>query len=443
MKGHRDDPGACWRKAPLGFLLFFVPLAANGFQLDWPTDAAQGAPDLGDDALDRARSWLKAHPCRLYGASAEVPPGDVHHRTLALALVEPGFFDRCSAEALLHVRELQHQLLVQMPTTAEKGQLALHVLALSASCQPIRDPRGRNLAVLLRKTSTDPVPRNRFSEAMQLLALCSLGDRGRKLIDAAMANIRELAAESPASVMDSLAMNALAVACLTDNRIDGRSSALYDALRPVAELQKRDGSFGNIHTSGLVTQALVAVDPGGEQLGWSRRKALAHLGRAQHSEGHFGSLLATVQVAPLLAGRTLADLASHSSRFCSARHNGSATTTLEAEEITVWYSIWVGDDATNRSSTTVWVRENATVFDVMGAAARKDRRFRFEHAASGLGPYVISLSGMPRDVETGRFWLAHVMDFTTGLVTSLSVGIGAHVVKDSDHVIMWYKRAVY
>ncbi|XP_077537400.1 cobalamin binding intrinsic factor isoform X2 [Haemaphysalis longicornis] len=326
MKGHRDDSGdCCWRKAPLGFLLFIVPLAANGFQLDGPTDA-QGGPE--GEALGRARSWLKAHPCRQYGASAEVPPGDVHHRTLALALVDPGFFDRCSAEALLHVRELQHQLLVQLPTTAEKGQLALHVLALSASCQPIRDPRGRNLAQLLRKTSTDPVPRNRFSEATQLLALCSLGDRGRKLLDTAMTNIRELASESPAAVMDSIAMNVLAVACLSDNRIGGRSSAVYDALRPVAQLQKRDGSFGDIHTSGLVTQALVAVDPDGEQLGWSRHKALAHIGRAQHSEGHFGSLLATAQVAPLLAGRTLADLASHATRYCSGRANGSETIDL-------------------------------------------------------------------------------------------------------------------
>ncbi|KAK8780871.1 hypothetical protein V5799_017789 [Amblyomma americanum] len=83
----------------------------------------------------------------------------------------------------------------------------------------------------------------------------------------------------------------------------------------------------------------------------------------------------------------------------------------------------MGDDATNRSSTTVWVRENATVFDVMNAAAQKDRRFRFEYdTASGLGPYVVSLSGVPRNVEAGHFWLAHVMNFDTGLVTSLSVG---------------------
>ncbi|KAH9361346.1 hypothetical protein HPB48_006908 [Haemaphysalis longicornis] len=354
----------------------------------------------------------------------------------------------------LHTRLLTiNPSLFSSSWTAEKGQLALHVLALSASCQPIRDPRGRNLAQLLRKTSTDPVPRNRFSEATQLLALCSLGDRGRKLLDTAMTNIRELASESPAAVMDSIAMNVLAVACLSDNRIGGRSSAVYDALRPVAQLQKRDGSFGDIHTTGLVTQlqfaegpsirekqslvnlkkvlcacvhagthghlpfrgginadvtsrllaayprgvftffpvlptrrvrrsggrgsssgvglllstqelvkcrwlspcqpsfnsssvfwlhgfavscgrstvhhrptqALVAVDPDGEQLGWSRHKALAHIGRAQHSEGHFGSLLATAQVAPLLAGRTLADLASHATRYCSGRANGSET----------------------------------------------------------------------------------------------------------------------
>ncbi|KAH6946541.1 hypothetical protein HPB50_013893 [Hyalomma asiaticum] len=96
---------------------------------------------------------------------------------------------------------------------------------------------------------------------------------------------------------------------------------------------------------------------------------------------------------------------------------------FEPEEISVWYSLWVGDDATNRSSITVWVPRNATVFDAMKAAARKDSRFRFEYdTASGLGPYVLSLSGVLRDMETGHFWLAHTMNFATGLVTPLSVG---------------------
>lgn len=444
MKASRDDRGAQrWARslaAAAVALLGIVPLAVNGFQLDGPPDP-QGALATEEEALARARSWLKAHPCHQYKDTAA--PGEVHQRTLALALVDPAFFDRCSAEALLHVRELQHQLLVQLPTTAEKGQLALHVLALSASCQPIRDPRGRNLAALLRKKSSDPVPRNRFSEALQLLAMCSLGDRGRKLMDEAMANVQELATHTPAAVMDSLAVNVLAATCLSDNELGDRSTTVYDALRPVARLQQPDGSFGNVHTTGLVTQALVAVDPEGQHLGWRRQDALTNLRRAQHREGHFGGLLATVQAAPLLAGRTLADLASHARTFCSAR-NASAATPGEPEEITVWYSLWHGDDATNRSSTTVWVRENATVFDVMNAAAGKDRRFRFEYdTASGLGPYVVSLSGVPRNVESGHFWLAHIMNFSTGLVTSLSVGIGTHVVKDSDHVIMWYKHIVY
>ncbi|KAL3202306.1 hypothetical protein MRX96_012090 [Rhipicephalus microplus] len=335
MKGRVHDPAGApaQRSLLLALLCIVPPLAVNGFQLDGPPDT-QGLLATEEETLGRARSWLKAHPCHQYRVPAGY--GEAHQRTLALALVDPTFFDRCSTEALLHVRELQHQLLVQLPTyaknsrppapagagrqketwqSAEKGQLALHVLALSVSCQPIRDPTGRNLAVLLRKKSTDPVPRNRFSEALQLLAFCSLGDRGRRLTDKAMANVQELASESPV---------------------------------------------------------------------------------------------------------------------------------LEPEDLSVWYSLWVGDGASNRSSTTVRVHKNATVFDVMKAAARKESRFRFEYdTASSLGPYVISLSGVMRNAETGHFWLAHTMNFATGLVTPLSVGIGTHVVKDSDHVIMWYKHVVY
>ncbi|KAL3202305.1 hypothetical protein MRX96_012090 [Rhipicephalus microplus] len=464
MKGRVHDPAGApaQRSLLLALLCIVPPLAVNGFQLDGPPDT-QGLLATEEETLGRARSWLKAHPCHQYRVPAGY--GEAHQRTLALALVDPTFFDRCSTEALLHVRELQHQLLVQLPTyaknsrppapagagrqketwqSAEKGQLALHVLALSVSCQPIRDPTGRNLAVLLRKKSTDPVPRNRFSEALQLLAFCSLGDRGRRLTDKAMANVQELASESPAAVMDSLAINVLALACLTDNQLGRHSSVVHDALRPVVLLQQQDGSFGNVHTTGLVTQALVAADPDTQNLHWRRQDALNFLRRSQHRDGHFGGLLATAQAAPLLAGRTLADLASHARLFCSSEDNRSDSALLEPEDLSVWYSLWVGDGASNRSSTTVRVHKNATVFDVMKAAARKESRFRFEYdTASSLGPYVISLSGVMRNAETGHFWLAHTMNFATGLVTPLSVGIGTHVVKDSDHVIMWYKHVVY
>ncbi|KAH7982252.1 hypothetical protein HPB52_003541 [Rhipicephalus sanguineus] len=125
--------------------------------------------------------------------------------------------------------------------------------------------------------------------------------------------------------MDSLAVNVLAMACLTDNQLGSRSAAVHDALRPVAQLQQRDGSFGNVHTTGLVTQALVAVDPETQHLRWRRQDALNFLRRSQHRDGHFGGLLATAQAAPLLAGRTLADLASHARLFCSTEDNASAS----------------------------------------------------------------------------------------------------------------------
>lgn len=71
----------------------------------------------------------------------------------------------------------------------DRGQLALHVLALTLSCQRPVDAKGRDLALMLRDRPSRDGKRNRFSEAIQLLALCALGDRGRSLEDAALKNI--------------------------------------------------------------------------------------------------------------------------------------------------------------------------------------------------------------------------------------------------------------
>ncbi|KAG0415680.1 hypothetical protein HPB47_007138 [Ixodes persulcatus] len=417
--------------AYLTALLCFLVYPVDAFELipgDWFEQPSQDLPRLGDEsrALAKAQSWLKIHPCREHSLGES--SGEAHRRALALALIEPELFTSCSSDALLHIRDLQHQILLQstgnLSEVENRGQLALHVLALAAACQKPVDSNGRDLAALLREKPPVGTTRNRFSQALELLALCALGHREQHLKDMALENVMELERQGTAFLADALAMNILSVVCLEDGNTDALPTPIMNAVRQLAGMQLSNGSFGNLHTSALVTQALWAADPEERLPRWSKAKAMRFILAAQEEEGHFGNLLATFHVAPLLAWQN------------SRRES-------DAGRISVWYSLWIGDAATNRSSITVWVRPNATFFDVLQAAAEKDPRFRMEFKRSSLGPYVTSLSGIVQNTETGYFWMAHAMNFATGVVTPLTTGIGSHTVADSDHVIMWYKKPAF
>ncbi|KAM7283349.1 uncharacterized protein ISCGN_000458 [Ixodes scapularis] len=432
-------------------LLYFLVYPADAFELipgDWFEQPSQDSPRLGDEsrALAKAQSWLKIHPCREHSLGES--SGEAHRRALALALIEPELFTSCSSDALLHIRDLQHQILLQstgnLSEPEKRGQLALHVLALAAACQKPVDSNGRDLAAILREKPPVGTTRNRFSQALELLALCALGHREQHLKDMALENVMELERQGAAFLADSLAINILSAVCLEDGNTDALPTPIMNAVRQLAGMQLSNGSFGNLHTSALVTQALWAADPEERLPRWSKAKAMRFILAAQEEEGHFGNLLATFQVAPLLAGKTLAGVASHHTSFCKAKAGlEDSASGPEAGRISVWYSLWIGDAATNRSSITVWVRPNATFFDVVQAAAEKDPRFRMEFKRSSLGPYLTSLSGIVQNTETGYFWMAHAMNFATGVVTPLTTGIGSHTVADSDHVIMWYKKPAF
>ncbi|EEC16137.1 conserved hypothetical protein [Ixodes scapularis] len=345
-------------------LLYFLVYPADAFELipgDWFEQPSQDSPRLGDEsrALAKAQSWLKIHPCREHSLGES--SGEAHRRALALALIEPELFTSCSSDALLHIRDLQHQILLQ--STGLQPHFVLAFLA------------------------------------------------------------------------DSLAINILSAVCLEDGNTDALPTPIMNAVRQLAGMQLSNGSFGNLHTSALVTQALWAADPEERLPRWSKAKAMRFILAAQEEEGHFGNLLATFQVAPLLAGKTLAGVASHHTSFCKAKAGlEDSASGPEAGRISVWYSLWIGDAATNRSSITVWVRPNATFFDVVQAAAEKDPRFRMEFKRSSLGPYLTSLSGIVQNTETGYFWMAHAMNFATGVVTPLTTAYRETAAGSPSHV---------
>ncbi|CAN7991969.1 unnamed protein product [Ixodes hexagonus] len=422
--------------ACLTALLCFLVYPADAFELktigsvpgDWFEHPPQEMLGPGGEsrAREKAQRWLKTHPCREH--SSGLSSGQAHRRALSLAFVEPELFKSCSSDALLHIRDLHHQILLHstgnLGEADNRGQLALHVMALVATCQKPVDSNGRDLGALLQEQPQENATRNRFSQALELLALCALGHREQRLRDAALENVLELEHQGVGAMADSLAMNILSAVCLEGENANKLPRPLLDIVGQLAGMQRPNGSFGNVHTSALVTQALMAADPEQKLHHWSKPKALRFILAAQEEEGHFGSLLATFHVAPLLAGRTLAGLANHRTSFCDAKAALEASATVsDPERISVWYSLWIGDAAANRSSITVWVRSSATVFDVLQVAAEKDPRFRIEYElSSGLGPYVTVLSGISQNATTGYYWMAHTMNFMTGVVTPLTTG---------------------
>ncbi|XP_064467296.1 transcobalamin-2-like isoform X2 [Ornithodoros turicata] len=423
----------------------------TGFELEPKSEQEQHLP-TPEEALIKAHAWLREHSCNETLGRA---PRQAHRRAIALALTEPYFFETstCVSQPLLHVRELQLQLVTQISSgSASAGQLALHVLGHAAACQNPRDVLGMDLVALLQEEKerhfNTTGHRNRYSEALQILAYCTLDIRNPELWNASLQNLHELKHLPAASLIpDSVAMNILALMCLQGTNSTSRDSInqeplMIEALHEMASSQKPDGSFGNVHSTALAAQALKAAG----YISWNSELAMQFLLRHQKSNGDFGGFLATYSVLPLLAGTTMAQLRRYRQQHCEIYGDLSENYLLSSSEmpvkriISVWYSIWVGGEAHNRSSTTVWISSGSSMLDVMRTAAEKDSRFRFEWEESDFGPYVTSVSGIPSNATTHEYWLGHSMNFITGVVTPLQVGVGSHIVNDSDHVIMWYKQ---
>uniref|UniRef100_A0A8D0HL90 Transcobalamin-2 n=1 Tax=Sphenodon punctatus TaxID=8508 RepID=A0A8D0HL90_SPHPU len=204
------------------------------------------------------------------------------------------------------------------------GLLALHLLALRAACQDMENRKGWRLVTQLkhqlhkekkqidRESSGRPIT-NYYQYSLGVLALCVHG----KKIDAHVLH-KLLNAEKNHRFMhnvklsvDTEAMAGLAFACLaqttfyTSDLVAEISLALQRVKEKILQAQTPEGAFGNIFSSPLAVQLLIAT-------GMSTKKPECLKGMAailgSLEQGQFQNPMIVSQLLPVLHGKSYVDL---------------------------------------------------------------------------------------------------------------------------------------
>jgi len=228
---------------------------------------------------------------------------DTAHTTLALALTNTSWLlNPHDLEAKLINKQFELQLVLRLwkhqlaPPTP--GHLALNVLALVALCRDPKSFHGRDLVAMLEHDEGVGSP---FEEAFSRLVQCSAGRRPKRRH---LRQLIDILDRDGIHSIDTLSVAVLALHCAAAHRHRNLDRHIDRALAKLLRAQLPDGSFrGNLHTTALALQALIASNLGGS---WNGTLAQEYLLSRQEADGSFGrSLFDTNAVLPLLAGRTL------------------------------------------------------------------------------------------------------------------------------------------
>lgn len=243
---------------------------------------------------------------------------------------------------------------------------------------------------------------------------------------------------------DTAAMVVQALTCVLKHK---RNRSLANILhRPVKDLkkaQKADGSFGNVHTSAVVTQALLSMPD--DDRSWNATSALLFLLNQQQEDGSFETIWATSSILPILNGNSYVDIPNIVQSQCAQQNEVLEIATKKpssTHNLLVQYSIWIGNNVTTNHTIHINMPKNTSFFDMMRHAAELDSNFDFHVATSPNGHYVKSLSGLAENTTSSQYWLLGIKkspENNAGL-QFVDVGVDDFYPSDGQHVVFWYKQ---
>ncbi|KAF8763483.1 hypothetical protein HNY73_021667 [Argiope bruennichi] len=214
-----------------------------------------------------------------------------------------------------------------------------------------------------------------------------------------------------------------------------------EAIARFKKLQLEDGSFGNIYTSAIVTQALISAAEENSK-DWNLNGAVSYLMKYLNSSSV--DFLATYLILPVLNGNCLADIKSINCTVGLQRGSqGDSALDLKNKlgpKMRVQYSLYIGDEKDIVHTLSLRVPENITVFEIMQLAEAADSKYKFQWKQMGQKVYVYDIAGITNDFEDGLFWLLYIGKDVDS-ITHHTESPDKVVVNDGAQIIMWYKKA--
>ncbi|XP_055940399.1 uncharacterized protein CG3556-like [Argiope bruennichi] len=345
----------------------------------------------------------------------------------------------------LMVKQLEVQTLASLlrndTDLLTANQLSMFVNALTISCQNPHNFHGFDLVKMLEEKvdisslTTQPVA---------YLAICNAGATLPVNATSDLCSILSSNSEYP-FLLDVQAAAVMALSCIRANQQDdSNSSSLYtdyeEALKKLKQLQLEDGSFGNIYTTAIVTQALLSA---GEEKSkdWKLEAAVNHLMRYLNSSSV--DFLATYLILPILNGKSLSDIGNiNCSVGLQQESNGDTLSEVKNKlgpKMRVQYSLYIGDERDIVHTISLRTPANITVFEIMQLAEEVDPKYKFQWKKMGEKLYIYDIAGIINDFENGLFWLLYVGKDANS-INQATESPDQVIVYDGAQIIMWYKK---
>ncbi|GFY44178.1 uncharacterized protein CG3556, partial [Trichonephila inaurata madagascariensis] len=331
---------------------------------------------------------------------------DMPRAVVALYLASHMNFNGTSLEEELLVKQLELKVaLALLRSSLTNSELSMFINALLVTCHNPRNFYGYNL---VQRLKTQVEETQKFTHPLSYLALCNAKETWPSKAISDLNYVLSSDSEYP-FIKDLQAIAILALSCKIDQSSENELTNLYqNTIENFKQSQFTDGSFGNVYTTALITQALMSSGQGNLK-NWKLSATIDYL--IEHMNSSSVDFLSTYLTLPILNGKTLIDL---SKVDCSAnpRKHGddlmSEVIDYLGPKMRVQYSLYVGDDKDVIHTMSLIVPENYTAFEVMELAQSVDAKYEFDWKEIFGKKYVYQIAGIVNDPEAGKFWLLHL-----------------------------------
>ncbi|GIY94161.1 uncharacterized protein CG3556 [Caerostris extrusa] len=358
---------------------------------------------------------------------------------VALYLSSGAGFNGTNLAEELMVKQLELKTAVSLlRNSLSNNELSMLINALLVTCHNPRHFYGKNLVSMLKRQIEDS--RN-FTHPIAYLALCNSNEPWPVKAYSDLENILNNDEGYPFAD-DLQALAVIALACKKNSTSNSFQFVSYQStIESFKEKQLSDGSFGNIYTTALITQALISS---GHELkdDWNLNATVEYLMNNVNSLSI--DLLSTYLILPILNGKTMADISKIDCSSNPRTHDPkSEIGDYLGQKIRVKYSLYIGDEREVIYSISLRVPKNYTAYDVMKLAAEEDSKYRFEMKKTSGQMYIYEIAKITNDPEDGKFWLLYVQSSNnTESLEHLSTTSPEEIVmNEGDELIFWYKTA--
>ncbi|XP_078277367.1 transcobalamin-2-like [Rhinoraja longicauda] len=326
------------------------------------------------------------------------------------------------------------------------GLVALHLLALRASCQDLQEKR-EALLYLKNKLSAErnqtihhQVPlTNYYQYSLGVLALCVNHIRiDHSVLSGLMPHDHHHHHHHSA---DTSAVVVLALKCVQESTAPGSDRWMYSTERRLKvqqtinklmeKIRRRwasNGEVGNIYSTPLALQALLAT---GDTERWLKGKINL---LNQSKQGAFQNPMALSQLLPVLYRKTYLDIGQMD---CRSESDDLRRVALEPPEPgTSSQSEFVYINVKGKNLVTTYTARvpllsQMSLLQVLQSARRNDTNFNFETEQTLWGPFLTSVNHVPGQDDKRTYWR-----LISGARTPLIQGIQDYYPQPGEHILL-------